>query len=121
MIRKLPFFALLLFALLAAPSVSSAVGPDGHWRSHRISQRTPWHGGYQHTASGSPVALVVPPTVGLQTDWGWGVGANRISRIHHQFGRRYPGVDGSGMPFAQTPNWPYDTTQFGVYYIRGPW
>jgi hypothetical protein len=110
-----------VIAAIAAPVESHAVGFDGRWRSHQISQQTPWHGAYQHTSWESPVALVVPPTVGIQTDWGWGVGANRISRVHHQFGRRYPAVEGANMPFAATPNWPYDTTQFGVYYVRGPW
>ena len=34
-----------------------------------------------------------------------------------------PGGRGGYAPnrFLPTPNWPSDTQQFGVYYIRGPW
>ena len=71
-------------------------------------------------AAGQP-ALVVPPTANLQTNWGWGVASSRISRIDHQFQRNYPGAGMFGGPFRPTPVWPHDTTQFGVYYVRGPW
>ena len=80
-----------------------------------------WPGQYYHTAWGTPVALVVPPTAGLQTNWGWGVGNTRVSPIYPQFGRAWPGVYGGGGPFYPTPLWPSDTNQFGVYYVRGPW
>jgi hypothetical protein len=82
----------------------------------------PWHGQYYHTAWGSPVALVVPPTAESQTNWHWGVSGTRTSTIRHQFRRPYPGTyDGFGTGFYPTPHWPSDTDQFGVYYIRGPW
>lgn len=80
-----------------------------------------WHGNYAHSAFGQPVALVVPPTANLQTNWGWGVGSSRISRIDHQFGRNYPGPGPFGSGFMMTPRWPHDTTNFGVYSVRGPW
>ena len=38
-----------------------------------------------------PVALVVPPTAGMQSRLALGVGGTRISPIYHQFGRGYPG------------------------------
>ena len=117
-LRRFRFLFALTVVSLAAANASAF---DGHYHSYRIAQSHPWHGSYQHTAWGSPVALVVPPTVGIQTDYGWGVGNNRITRIHSQFGRRYPGVEGAQYPFQSTPNWPQDTTQFGVYYARGPW
>ncbi|MCA9248399.1 MAG: hypothetical protein KDA42_14835 [Planctomycetales bacterium] len=119
--RHFLILAALLGITLAAPVIANAANPDGRWRSYRAAQHTPWHGSYQHTAWGSPVVLVVPPTVGIHTEWGWGVGGTQISRIHHQFNRRYPAVESSGMPFSTTPNWPSNTEQFGVYYIRGPW
>ncbi|MCE9547330.1 MAG: hypothetical protein K8T25_17800 [Planctomycetia bacterium] len=82
----------------------------------------PWHGDYYHTEWGTPVALVVPPTAEKSREMGWGVGNTRMRRIYNQFGRQYPGeVDGGGAPFRPTPQWPSDTTQFGVYYVRGPW
>jgi hypothetical protein len=69
-----------------------------------------------------PVALVVPPTADVRTNWSWGVGGTRIDTIHHQFDFPYsgPGTYDAGM-FRPTPPWPSDTRQFGVYYIRGPW
>ena len=60
-----------------------------------------------------------PPN--LQTNYGWGVASSRISRIDHQFQRNYPGDGTFGGPFRPTPIWPSDTTQFGVYSVRGPW
>jgi hypothetical protein len=80
-----------------------------------------WNRNYANTEYGQPVALVVPPTANLQTNYGWGVASSRISRIDHQFQRNYPGDGQFGGPFRTTPLWPSDTTQFGVYYVRGPW
>jgi hypothetical protein len=80
-----------------------------------------WNRNYAYTDYGQPTALIVPPTAQLQTNWGWGVGSSRISRIDHQFQRNYPGNGTFGGPFRPTPVWPSDTTQFGVYYVRGPW
>ncbi len=90
-------------------------------KAWRQAQWSPWHGRYFHTEWGSPVALVVPPTATFQTNWGWGVGNTRISRINHQFARPYPGPYGGSEGFRPTPRWPSDTTQFGVYSVRGPW
>ena len=84
-----------------------------------------WNRNYSYTDDGQPTALVVPPTANLQTNWGWGVASSRISRIDHQFQRNFPGNvcpgQSCGGPFRPTPVWPSDTTQFGVYYVRGPW
>jgi len=80
-----------------------------------------WNRNYAYTDYGQPTALVVPPTAQLQTNWGWGVASSRISRIDHQFQRNYPGNAQFGGPFRPTPVWPSDTSQFGVYYVRGPW
>jgi len=112
----------------------NAIVPNGlcHQYNHvgrvhaRQAQRRPWHAGYYHQQYGAPVALVVPPTADSQLHYGWGVGSTRITPIYHQFTRPYPGhgngaggVGGTG--FAPKPTWPSDTTQYGVYYIRGPW
>jgi hypothetical protein len=80
-----------------------------------------WNRNYAYTGYGQPVALAVPPTANLQTNYGWGVASSRVSRIEHQFQRNYPGYGTFGGPFRPTPVWPSDTTQFGVYYVRGPW
>jgi len=80
-----------------------------------------WNRNYAYTDYGQPVALVVPPTANLQTNYGWGVASSRISRIDHQFQRNFPGYGAFGGPFRPTPIWPSDTSQFGVYYVRGPW
>lgn len=80
-----------------------------------------WNANYAHIEYGQPVALVVPPTVNMQTQWGWGVSSSRVSRLDHQFGRPYPGPGPHGGPFHTQPLWPQDTTQFGVYHVRGPW
>ena len=80
-----------------------------------------WNRNYAYTDYGQPVALVVPPTANMQTQWGWGVSSSRIMRIDHQFQRNFPGYGTFGGPFRPTPVWPSDTSQFGVYYVRGPW
>jgi hypothetical protein len=80
-----------------------------------------WNRNYAYTDYGQPAALVVPPTANLQTNYGWGVASSRISRIDHQFQRNFPGYGTFGGPFRPTPVWPSDTSQFGVYYVRGPW
>jgi hypothetical protein len=80
-----------------------------------------WHRGYYNTQYGAPLALVVPPTAFTHTEFGWGVGTTRVSPIYPQFGRPFPGPLYGGQGFLPTPLWPSDTTQFGVYYVRGPW
>ncbi len=115
----------------ACPGHGSGVARGGHTCMHqtvmgaianRRAQATPWHANYYDPAWGMPVALVVPPTVQSQTNWGWGVGNTRVTGVPHQFQPGYasPGMYDRSM-FRPTPPWPTDTTQFGVYYIRGPW
>jgi len=93
----------------------------GYMKPIHRAQGYNWNRNYAHTEYGQPVALIVPPTAQLQTNWGWGVASSRISRIDHQFQRNYPGSAMFGGPFRPTPVWPSDTTQFGVYPVRGPW
>jgi len=92
-----------------------------HRQARCVSQWYTWHGPYDHAGWGAPVALVVPPTVSYETNWGWGVGNTRVSRVNHQFTRPYPGASYGPGRFAPTPAWPRDTMQFGVYNVRGPW
>src|SRR5215467_13928047 len=93
----------------------------GYMKPIHRAQFYNWNRNYSYTDFGAPTALVVPPTAQLQTNWGWGVASSRISRIDHQFQRNYPGSAMFGGPFRPTPIWPSDTTQFGVYPVRGPW
>lgn len=80
-----------------------------------------WNAGYYDAAWGAPVALVVPPTARLQTNWGWGVGNTRVTPIYSQFQRGAPGpVEYYPGMYQPTPPWPRDTLQFGDYYVRGP-
>ena len=79
-----------------------------------------WHGGYQHVQWGHPLALIVPPTANMQTEYSWGVARTTMQPIHHQFHRpvALPGARGTTVP---TPPWPSSTRQIGVYSVRGPW
>jgi hypothetical protein len=82
-----------------------------------------WHAGYQHPMYGRPLALVVPPVSHYQVIYGWGIGSTQVAPIYPQFGGPGYGTpygDASGL-YAYPPYWPWDTRQFGVYYIRGPW
>ncbi len=110
-------------ALLAASLLATTASAHPGWLRHTEynSMRYNWHGNYAHSAYGQPVALVVPPTAQLQTNWSWGAPSARLSRIDHQFGRNYPGPGPFGGGFRNTPVWPPDTAQFGVYHVRGPW
>jgi hypothetical protein len=96
-------------------------GDCGYMLPAKRAQWYNWNRNYAHTEYGQPVALVVPPTANMQTNYGWGVASSRLSRIEHQFQRNFPGYGMFGGPFRPTPVWPSDTTQFGVYYVRGPW
>lgn len=118
--RLLPF-TLVVLALVVL-TVGSAFAHDNHGAVRRQSAQHTWHGNYYHSSWGVPVALVVPPTAEFQTNWGWGVGNTRITPICPQFQRNYPGAGQYNVrTLRPTPYWPSDTTQFGVYYVRGPW
>lgn len=112
-----------MLAVLLAPGAASAfeLTPMGHV-ADRKAMYYPWHGDYYYLQWGTPVALVVPPTAELHTEYGWGVTNRRILATWHRYQRPYPGGMGAGGgAFYGTPKWPSDTTQFGVYYVRGPW
>ena len=108
--------------LLLASGLFNPALAGGYKFRCRYARWYPWHAGYYNVSWGMPVALVVPPTAEVQTNWGWGVGNTRVTPICHQFGRDWPGVGyyDRGM-FKPTPHWPSDTQQFGINYIRGPW
>jgi hypothetical protein len=111
---------LLTAIVMTAGVAGSASALPYNWPIRR-SWYYDWNKPYRHTAYGQPVALIVPPTATMQTNWGWGVGSSRLQRLDHQFHRNYPGGGPFGGPYRPTPIWPSDTTQFGVYNVRGPW
>lgn len=123
--KRLLLTPMVLLVLLAIGLADTAQGiertPMGAI-AYRRAQTYAWHGNYYSPEWGMPVALVVPPTVESQTNWGWGVGNTRVTGIPHQFEPGYPsyGTYDRSM-FQPIPAWPSDTTQFGTYYIRGPW
>jgi hypothetical protein len=90
-----------------------------YWARTQANQR-PWHGGYFWLRTGQPTALVVPPTVTMQSNYSWGVSQNTMTPVYHQFGGNPPNGAGGGV-FRATPYWPTHTDQFGVYPVRGPW
>lgn len=90
------------------------------WNQNEAAMR-PWHHGYANWKWGEPTALVVPPTASYETSYGWGVGQVRSTPIHAQFGRSGAGMAGAPGSYQQTPYWPSNTNQFGIYPVRAPW
>lgn len=90
-----------------------------YWAQNQSMQR-PWHGEYYWLRTGQPTALIVPPTVTMQSNYSWGVSQNTMTPVWHQFGGHAPSGGGGGV-FKATPYWPSHTNQFGVYPVRGPW
>ena len=119
--RTLVVVGLALAALVSTARVHAFdETPIGHVTRWRATQR-PWHYHYSNAQYGQPVALVVPPTAELQTNYAWGSVGSRMSRIDHQYQRPWPNGRGTPAGFLPTPAWPSDTRQFGTHYIRGPW
>jgi hypothetical protein len=102
----------------AVPWVSRSTWGD-YW-AYEQSMQKPWHGQYYWLKTGQPTALVVPPTVTMQSNYSWGVSQNTMTPVWHQFSGKAPNGGGGGM-FQATPYWPSHTDQFGVYPVRGPW
>jgi len=123
MIRITLLLLVAVLLVVAGTNVGRAAPfGKGAWSCRCNAWAQSWHGGYYHTAWGMPVAVVVPPTAELQTNWGWGVGNTRVTPICPQFERNWPGPGTySRKQFRPTPAWPSDTEQFGAYYVRGPW
>ena len=92
----------------------------GDYWARNQSMQTPWHGEYYYLKTGQPTALVVPPTVTMQSNHSWGVSQNTMTPVYHQFGGNAPTGGGGGI-FKATPYWPSHSNQFGVYPVRGPW
>ena len=131
----------LLIGLLASLAVAASLAPDqarATWPTPHIADRwarrhamtMPWRGPYYNTSYGAPVALVVPPTANSYTHLSWGVAQSETRPIYHQYSSDPRVVFGIGrvvmgggvvQPMYGTPQWPSNTDQFGVYYVRAPW
>ena len=92
----------------------------GDYWAYNQSMNQPWHGEYYWLRTGQPTALVIPPTVTMQSNYSWGVSQNTMTPVYHQFSGRAANGGGGGV-FKATPVWPSHTDQFGVYPVRGPW
>ena len=112
---------LATFAVVGIMLATPVQAESGYLRPLRNAQMYNWHANYAHSAYDAPVALVVPPTAQMQTNWSWGAPSAHFRRIDHQFGRDYPGPGPFGGGFRRTPRWPSNMDQFGVYSVRGPW
>lgn len=93
----------------------------GDYWAQNQSMQQPWHGEYYYLKTGQPTALIVPPTVTMQSNYSWGVSQNTMTPVYHQFGGHAPNGGGGPGVFKATPYWPSHTNQFGVYPVRGPW
>jgi hypothetical protein len=130
MVRITMLSLVVALSTLAMTKTAEAQEPRQSLQGQRaqwISQYYPWHGAYAYPhfpGYGRPLALVVPPNAGRQTHNGWGVANSRVGLINHQFSPGQPGYggfDGGTRQFRTPPPQPSDTTQYGVYYVRGPW
>ena len=128
--------ALAAVALLAAASQAQEPLPMGDYpimdgSYEDIGVQYEGDGGYYgnfyyHTSWGQPVAQLVPPTAGMHISYSRGVGGTTVNPIYSQYwgptyGMEMQMMDGGAGMYRSTPYWPTSTSQFGVYYIRGPW
>jgi hypothetical protein len=109
-------------ALSLVGAAAEAAHPYGHAdRGARwFNANQSWHGAYSNVQWGHPVAVIVPPTATMQTEYSWGVARTTMSPIRHQFGRPVAQLTGS-RPLPPSPRWPSRTQHLGFYYVRGPW
>jgi hypothetical protein len=125
MLKKILLTTALTVGAAVALSAEARAGSPwtftDNWAS-RAAATYPWHGNHYHIQYGAPIALVVPPTAHMRTQYSWGASQNLMYPIHHQFERNASGPGYGGLSgFRPKPPWPSHTDQFGVYYVRGPW
>ncbi|MGD9126484.1 MAG: hypothetical protein PVH19_03815 [Planctomycetia bacterium] len=118
------FLGLMVGGFALAESAQAFEGFFATRRAMRKAERDNWHQGYYQGQWGAPLAVVVPPTVDMQTTYRSTVGGTQVTRIWPQYKRGYPGdptPSMNGNRYKPVPRWPSSTNQMGVYYIRGPW
>jgi hypothetical protein len=118
--------AALLLGYPAAPTRAGYPNTTFHQQIHAdrgarwFNANMSWHGPYSHVQWGHPVALIVPPTATMQTEYSWGVARTQMIPIRHQFDRPIAVITGAGT-LPPSPRWPSRTQHLGVYSVRGPW
>ncbi len=112
----------LLLALIGAAAANQASAIEFARRAAARNATQSWNGVYYKAEWGMPLAVVVPPTAKSQSDYSWGVPSYRTSPVAPQYAPGYPeaGVYQRRF-FRPVPSQPSDTTQLGVYSVRGPW
>ncbi len=108
--------------ILIAASLAAVLPTRGGELFNRGRRAAQWNTSYYDPAWGMPEALVVPPTVRWQSNYAWGVGGSRLTRIGAQYQPDFPGPESAynQRDYLPTPPQPSDTQQFGVSYVRGP-
>ena len=89
---------------------------------HRGRHRTEWNTNFYDPAWGMPEAVVVPPTARRQSNYAWGAGGSRVTRVGAQYQAEVPGPASAynQRNYLPAPPQPSDTQQLGVSYVRGP-
>ncbi len=113
---------ILGLAILIAATLAAALPTRAGELFHRGRNAPAWNTNYYDSAWGMPEALVVPPTVHWQSNYAWGVGGTRLTRVRAQYQADVPGPESTYNPrdYQPTPPQPSDTQQFGVNYVRAP-
>ncbi len=108
--------------VLIAASLAAALPARGGELLHPGRHATAWNTNYYDPAWGMPEAVVVPPTARWQTNYAWGVGGTRLTRIRARYQGEVPGPESAynQRDYLPAPPQPSDTQQFGVNYVRGP-
>ncbi len=109
--------------VLVAASLAAVFPARAGELLHPGRHATEWNANsYYDPAWGMPEALVVPPTVRWQSNYAWGVGGSRLTRIRARYQAEVPGPESDYNPrdYQPAPPQPSDTQQFGVSYVRGP-
>jgi hypothetical protein len=111
------FLGVLVSALFA-----TAIPARGGEIFRRYQGTGSWNTSYYDPAWGMPMAVVVPPTAQWQTDYSWGVGGTRLTRIGPRYQWEYPAPESAyrSGDYLPAPPQPSDTQQFGVNYVRAP-
>ena len=82
---------ILGLAILIAATLAAALPTCAGELFHRGRNAPAWNTNYYDSAWGMPEALVVPPTVHWQSNYAWGVGGTRLTRVRRPISGRGSG------------------------------
>ncbi len=108
--------------VLIAASLVAVLPTRGGELLHRGRRAAQWNTSYYDPAWGMPEAVVVPPTARWQSNYAWGVGGSRLTRVGARYQAESSGPESAyeQRDYLPAPPQPSDTQQFGVNYVRGP-